>query len=872
MMQPFVQDNQLTLSAGDGFDTYLWSTGDESADILVDAEGQYWVEVSLGGLVARDTILVSVSSVPALNLGNDIVQCSNSPLTISSGISLSSDGNLLTITYDASQGQSGLLGASTVYMHSTYEAVPFGGPVEPWIGNWGEDDGLGEMTLIGEDLWSITIDVWGYYGIPEETTGISGLFMVFRNADGSAEGKDENGNDIFLNLQGAQPVSAFTGVTANYETGGYTSILWSTGESATQIEVTESGIYSATVTTSGGCVFTDDIQVTIGDFQAPDLPEQVLICSGSASLDAGAGYAEYSWSTGASTQTIDVTEAGTYTVTVSDGEGCSASDSVQVQVVTLSQFNLGADTTVCSTSPIVLSTGLSVSAAGDSLTIRYDASQGVSGLQGAEKVYMHSGITYTNQGAWSNVIGNWGQDDGIGEMQADGILPNIWSITINPYSYYGISEGTEFSGIWMVFRNADGSETGKNESGQDIYVNAEAYPSLASAFGGVTASVQPGAAGTITWSTGETSSQIEVNESGLYWAELSQGDCSFRDSIQITLIEVPALNLSSDTAFCGDLVPFEFSAAAGFDTYEWSTGESSNSILVSEPGVYNVSVTIGPCSITDSVSVMNNVAAGLANLGPDVAICGNEPLTLNPGVSISPFGDLLTIVYDASQGQSGLSGAASVYMHSTIEYVPFGGPVEPWIGNWGEDDGLGEMTQIGENLWSITINVYDYYDVSPDSSVAGLFMVFRNADGSAEGKDENGNDIYLNLQGADPVSAFTGVTASIEQSIFGSMLWSNGATSPQITVNTPGIYSVTLFGNSGCNASGTIVVSAAPLPNVNLGPNQILCDGAATTLDAGPGFSSYLWSTGATSQTLSVTSGRGNYTVTVMPKVARPSR
>lgn len=594
-----------------------------------------------------------------------------------------------------------------------------------------------------------------------------------------------------------------------------------------------------------------------------NLGNDTTICQGqnNITLSAGAGYDSYLWSTGDETADIIVDSEGQYWVEVSLGD-LTARDTILVSVSVLQPINLGSDTTICSNSSFVLSTGLSVSAAGDSLTIRYDATQGVSGLQGAPKVYMHSGVAFTAQGEWNNVVGNWGQDDGVGEMQPDGILPNVWKITINPYSYYGIPEGSDFSGIWMVFRNADGSATGKNETNQDIYIHAEAYPSLASAFGGVTASVQPGTAGTIIWSTGETSSSIEVTESGLYWAELSQGNCSLRDSIQITMIDVPQLNVSSDTSFCAELVPFEISASAGFDTYEWSTGETNSAITVSDAGVYVVNVTIGPCSLSDSVTVQNNISAGLANLGTDVAICGNEPLTLNPGVSISPYGDQLTIVYDATQGQSGLSGAASVYMHSTFEYQPFGGPVEPWIGNWGQDDGLGEMTQIGENLWSITISVYDYYNVNPDSIVAGLFMVFRNADGSAEGKDENGNDIYLNLQGAQPVSAFGGVTASIEASPFGSMLWSTGAVTPQITVNTPGIYSVTLFGSNGCNAADTIVVSAAPVPTVNLGSNQVLCDGASTTLDAGPGFSSYLWSTGETTQTLNVTTG-GNYTVTV---------
>ncbi|REJ80828.1 MAG: T9SS C-terminal target domain-containing protein [Bacteroidetes bacterium] len=54
-----------------------------------------------------------------------------------------------------------------------------------------------------------------------------------------------------------------------------------------------------------------------------------------------------------------------------------------------------------------------------------------------------------------------------------------------------------------------------------------------------------------------------------------------------------------------------------------------------------------------------------------------------------------------------------------------------------------------------------------------------------------------------------------------------------------------------------------PVPNVVLGPDTIfLLTGQNTTLNAGPGYTNYLWNTGATSQTLLVTSS-GVYNVTV---------
>jgi hypothetical protein len=171
------------------------------------------------------------------------------------------------------------------------------------------------------------------------------------------------------------------------------------------------------------------------------------------------------------------------------------------------------------------------------------------------------------------------------------------------------------------------------------------------------------------------------------------------------------------------------------------------------------------------------------------------------------------------------------------------------------------MTSLGNDLWEITINVNDYYGIHPDSSINGLFMVFRNANGTATGKDDLGNDIFVNLSSSIPSSAFSGVTAALSTSGFNSIIWSNNETSSSISVLNPGTYWVNISGDLGCSQSDTIVVTSAASPILQLGPDRIICNNQFISVSANGGFISYQWSNGSTSQSLA-TAIPGTYTLT----------
>ncbi len=81
------------------------------------------------------------------------------------------------------------------------------------------------------------------------------------------------------------------------------------------------------------------------------------------------------------------------------------------------------------------------------------------------------------------------------------------------------------------------------------------------------------------------------------------------------------------------------------------------------------------------------------------------------------------------------------------------------------------------------------------------------------------------------------------------------------TISTEGTYEE-VVDNSGCEYTLTHNVTVLPLPQVDLGVDQTVCDTLDFFLDAGAGFDTYLWSDNSTLQTLEITE-TGVYSVTV---------
>jgi len=108
------------------------------------------------------------------------------------------------------------------------------------------------------------------------------------------------------------------------------SYLWSNGATTSAISDQPSGVYTLNVVDDRGCIATAQAVIDIGnDFPQITLSPQVVSCpaatngSVSSSVSGGASPYTYSWSTGATTASVNLLQSGTYTLSLTDKNGCT---------------------------------------------------------------------------------------------------------------------------------------------------------------------------------------------------------------------------------------------------------------------------------------------------------------------------------------------------------------------------------------------------------------------------------------------------------------------------------------------------------------------------------------------------------------------
>ncbi len=109
---------------------------------------------------------------------------------------------------------------------------------------------------------------------------------------------------------------------------------------------------------------------------------------------------------------------------------------------------------------------------------------------------------------------------------------------------------------------------------------------------------------TYNWSNNENTQSIAVNTSGKYWVEVINSDnCKASDTINISIIELPTVQLGNDTSFCLDETLTLVSNSSNTSSFIWNNGETSNTIEIKDEGDYWIEASNSCETVRDSIHI-----------------------------------------------------------------------------------------------------------------------------------------------------------------------------------------------------------------------------------------------------------------------------
>lgn len=105
----------------------------------------------------------------------------------------------------------------------------------------------------------------------------------------------------------------------------------------------------------------------------------------------------------------------------------------------------------------------------------------------------------------------------------------------------------------------------------------------------------------------------------------------------IVVIDPPEVNLGADTVLCSGTT-LTLDAGAGFNSYQWSNGATTQQITVSQSGTYSVQVSKGGCAASDEIAVTINQLLQLTPVVTDInCIQPTGSITLNVSGGAAPY-------------------------------------------------------------------------------------------------------------------------------------------------------------------------------------------------------------------------------------------
>lgn len=188
--------------------------------------------------------------------------------------------------------------------------------------------------------------------------------------------------------------------------------------------------------------------------------------------------------------------------------------------------------------------------------------------------------------------------------------------------------------------------------------------------------------------------------------------------------------------------------------YNYFTGDSIQVSNVSTP----IELQAGEWRVYTSTKMSNGFS--------EVVAIYQNPVTITPATFTQD--QEITLVFDAKKankaGTAGLVGASKVYFHSGVVKDVATGVWSKVVGNL-KDDGVGEMTALGDDKWQIKLIPAQYYGLSASEDIRQLAMYFRDANNVNKGKGFRDKDIYWDVASNDPFITIDPSSFDIDEEI-----------------------------------------------------------------------------------------------------------
>ncbi len=551
--------------------------------------------------------------------------------------------------------------------------------------------------------------------------------------------------------------------------------LWSDGSTGPTLVVTESGVYTLTVT--DGCnQGIDSVEVTIlGTAPPVEIgPADVLICAGeeyTISLDPD--LETYTWNDGSNDPEYSITTTGTYSVTLDDG--CQSSTD-EVNVVVLdppAPFSLGEDAFLC---------------VGDEIEIIFDPALGDFLWQDGNT---SSSYTIDIGGDYSLTISN------ICGMESDDLVISDLEV---PEVQIGPDEQTICSGEILEI---------------------EIDPDL----------------GDILWQDGSTEANYEITAPGIYSVFVTNQCGTGSDQIDVTMIISPFVDLGPDTILCEGAILLLSTTEAG--PYLWQDNSTADTFLVTGPGDYSLAITNFCGTASDSINVDYTDALVPPVFGPDVSLCPGEQIVLyanNPGANYlwQDFTTADSMVVTTSGTYSVQVFNDCFQVTDTIVVTVNASPPQvdlPALLNLcqGQSITLDALVSGVTYLWNdnsqnqqLVVNTPGAYSVTVSNACGTDVDTTIITDGGPAPAVDLGSDVQL--------CAGDNVLLSPVFSNVDTWLWQDGSTLPTYNITNAGTIIVEV--NNACgNSFDTLQASLLPAtPPLDLGADTALCAGESFVL------------------------------------------